>query len=191
MSNLCFWSMLIKGEQKNVEEFITVLKAEYDYVENKFTGDRHMYCLFDIDDESDGMCVIDDNDLYTVHVYGSCTKSCNMCMLESENSYYTMHLNDNRSRQTSLIRESKLLNLKIELFSESESDDYQEHIIVDNGEIVVNESDDVDIYYVEDYDTKEDAEKDLDVEFTDEEWDNREDRDNYIYRGGFIWEFTI
>jgi hypothetical protein len=191
MPNLCFWEMLIKGEQKNVEEFIKVLKTKYDYEENKFTGDRGMYSLYDIDDTSDGMCAFDDNDLYMVHVYGSCAWTCDMCMMESENSYFAIHLNDDKPRPTSLIKESKLLNLKIELFSESESDDYQEHIIVDNGEIVVNESADVDVYYVEDYDTKEDAEKDLGVDFTDEEWNEREDRDNYIYRGGFIWEFTI
>jgi hypothetical protein len=183
--------MLIKGEQKNVEAFIKILKADYDYTKNTFTADRHMYRLSDIDDETDGMCSFDDNGLYTVHVYGTCAYSCNKCMTESETSYYTMYINDNRPRQTSLIKESKLLNLKIEVFSESDRDDYQEHMVVENGEYIVNEFADVDVYYVEDYDTKEEAEKYLGVDFTDEEWNEREDRDNYIYRGGFNWEFTI
>jgi hypothetical protein len=112
-------------------------------------------------------------------------------MMESEKSYYTIYANDNRPRQTSLIKESKLLNLKIELFSESDNEKYQEHILVDNGEVMINEHSDVEVYYVENYDTKEEAEKALGVDFTDEEWNEREDRDNYIYRGGFIWDFTI
>ena len=59
---------------------------------------------------------------------------------------------------------SKKLNLKIEVFSEET--DFTEHIIVDNGDIILNEEKDFEERYIE-------------------------ETDSYIKIGGHEWEFTI
>lgn len=85
--------------------------------------------------------------------------------------------------------ESKRLNLDIEVYSEECGMCFQEHYVIINGDTVISECVDWQEYAIYDYDTKEEAEKDLGIEITDEEW---ESCDDYISRGGFDnWDFEI
>ena len=66
---------------------------------------------------------------------------------------------------------------------------FQEHYIIRNGYVVCDECVDWNEYCISDFDTKEEAEKELEIEITDEEWNSGED---YISRGGFAdWDFEI
>lgn len=56
------------------------------------------------------------------------------------------------------------------------------------GEMILNECVDYYEYYIDEFETKEEAERELDITLTDEEWNEHE----YVSRGGFgDWEFGI
>ena len=92
-------------------------------------------------------------------------------------------------RGTTLPIESERLHLNIEVFSEECGMCFQEHYVIINGDIIVSECVEWEEYCLEDYETKEEAEEDLGIEITDEEWESGEP---YISRGGFgEWDFSI
>lgn len=191
MPNICNYSMRVKGKKENIEEFIKVMKADYNYNTMEFTADRHMYRIFEAYLETDIEEV--DDDVYAVTINGDCAWSVNSCMFDNGFSYYGRNKNDygDKFRGTTVPIESKRLELDIEIFSEETGCCFMEHYIVRKGDVEVDECVDYYEYYVEDYETKEEAEEDLDIKITDEEWDNREDNDYYINRGGIEWDFEI
>ena len=185
MSNPCFYSMKVKGAKEDVEEFIQVIKADYNYDTMEFSFDRHLQRVFDAEEEE---LIANDDNTYSVFISGECAWSVIVCMLED--GYYVdmkARLGD-KFRGTTLEIESKRLNLAIEVFSEECGMEFQEHCIVKNGVLEVYKCVDWNEYFLDEYDSKEEAEDDLDIEITDEEWEERE----MITRGGFgDWEFTI
>ena len=185
MPNYCGYSMCVKGTKENIEEFIKVIKADYDYNSMKFTHDRHFYRVFEAYyDEIEEMC----DGTYQVIINGDCAWSVNTCMFE--NGYYLRSKAEHKEncRGTTIPIESERLNLDIEIFSEECGMCFQEHYIVSKGVIHVDDCVDWYEYCKDDYETKEEAEEDLEIEITDEEWNNN---DSYIVRGGFDWDFTI
>lgn len=187
MPNICLYSMCVKGKKENIEEFIKVIQADYDYDKMKFTHDRHLFRVFSADDN--GIEQVDDNDVYEVIINGDCAWSVGSCMFES---YYYNSLKErfpNEFRGTTLQIESERLGLDIEVYSEESGCCFQEHYVICNGDIVVDESEDWYEYYIGDYETKAEAEEDLGITITDEEWNSGED---FISRGGFgSWDFDI
>jgi len=185
MSNPCFYSMKVKGAKEDVEEFIQVIKADYNYDTMEFSFDRHLQRVFDAEEEE---LIANDDNTYSVFISGECAWSVIVCMLDD--GYYVdmkARLGD-KFRGTTLEIESKRLNLAIEVFSEECGMEFQEHCIAKNGVLEVYECVDWNEYFLDEYETKEEAEDDLDIEITDEEWEERE----MITRGGFgDWEFTI
>ena len=185
MANNCFYSMYVKGTKDNVEDFIKVIKSNYDYGTMEFEYDRHMFRVFSADE---GELEVLDNDTYGVVINGDCAWSVASCMLEG--GYYSRCKDSygENFRGTTLTRESEILNLEIEVFSEECGMCFQEHYIVRYGVLEVNEYVDWYEYFLDDYETKEEAEEDLEIKITDEEWEMRE----IITRGGFgTWDFTI
>jgi hypothetical protein len=178
--------MCVKGRKENVEEFIKVIKANYDYGTMEFTHDRHLFRVFSADDN--GIEQVDD-DVYEVIINGDCAWSVHSCMFES---YYYNDLKErfpNEFRGTTLPIESERLNLDIEVYSEECGMCFQEHYIILNGNVAVYDSVDWCEYYIRDFETKEEAEEELDIEITDEEWNGNDD---FISRGGFeSWDFEI
>ena len=84
----------------------------------------------------------------------------------------------------------KRWNLVMEVYSEEGGCQFQEHFICDKGEVLCEECVGWEEYDIGDYESKEEAEEDLGVEFTDEEWANHDDY--RITRGGFEnWSFDI
>ena len=80
-------------------------------------------------------------------------------------------------------------NLVMEVYSEECGNQFQEHYICDKGVILCDDCVDWEEYWIDDYETKEEAEAELGITITDEEWENRDDR---ITRGGFEnWDFEI
>lgn len=90
-----------------------------------------------------------------------------------------------------LFEACKKWNLIVEVYSEEEGMQFQEHYICDKGNIICDECVNWEVYEVGDYETKEEAEEEWDEEFTDEEWANQ-DEDGRITRGGFgEWVYEI
>lgn len=187
MPNYCNYSMCVKGTKENIEEFIKVIDAGYDYSEMKFDYDRHLFRVFssyydEIEDLGDNV--------YQVIINGDCAWSVSCCMFDGYLSYYNniKERYPNEFRGTTLPIESEKLNLDIEVFSEECGEGFQEHYVISNGIINVDDSVDYQTYYMDNYETKEEAEEDVGRSITDEEW---EDGNGCIEVGGFDWDFTI
>lgn len=186
MPNLCLYSMCAIGKKEDVEEFIKVAQANYDYGTMEFSHDRHFFRVFEaycneIEDLGD--------DLYKVIINGNCAWSVGCCMFRG--GYYEQFQErfPDEFRGTTIPAESKRLNLSVEVFSEECGCCFQEHYTVVDGNIIEDECVDFYEYYLRDYETKEEAEAELEIEITDEEWNGPDD---FISRGGFdSWEFTI
>lgn len=186
MPNYCYYEMCVRGQKKNVEEFIKVIKADYNYTDMKFTYKRHLFRVFSADyDELEQV----ENDDYRVIISGDCAWSVATCMLP--HGYYRSLKAEypNEFRGTTLQKESRKLNLAIEVYSEECGMCFQEHYLFDNGEEIINECVDYNEYAIYEYTSKAEAEEDLGIEITDEEWNSGEE---YIKRGGFEeWDFEI
>lgn len=188
MPNYCNYSMCVVGEKKNIEEFIKVIQADYNYGTMEFSYDRHMFRVFEaVCDEIEERA----DDTYQTTINGYCAWSVASCMLEG--GYYNALKGDypDDFRGTTLDRESEKLNLSIEVYSEESGCCFQEHYIITNGNIDCDECVDWSEIWVEDYETKEEAEEDLEMEITDEEWASGLS-EGYFTRGGFEdWDFEI
>lgn len=186
MPNYCDYSMCVKGTKANVEEFIKVIQADYDYNTMKFNYKRHFFRVFEAHcDELEQL----DEDVYQALISGYCAWSVSSCMLEY--GYYRdiKARYPNEFRGTTLKKESKRLNLAIEVYSEECGCEFQEHYIFIDGQTKASEYVDYHEYYIGEFNSKAEAEEELDVEITDEEWNSGEE---YIQRGGFeSWDFEI
>lgn len=185
MPNYCNYSMCVAGTKESVEEFIKVIQADYNYVTMEFSHDRHMFRVFEA--EHDEVDEYGDGKFRTI-IDGYCAWSVSSCMLEG--GYYKDCKNSygDDFRGTTLLLESKRLNIDIEVYSEEPGCCFQEHYVVSNGKLVCEECVEWNEYYLDDYETKEDAEKELGIEITDEEWKEG----GFIGRGGFPdWDFEI
>ena len=184
MPNYCNYSMCVKGKKENIEEFVKVIQAHYDYNTMEFSHDRHLFRVFDA--YYDEIEELADNS-YQVVINGCCAWSVISCMFED--GYYSdiKERFPNDCRGTTLPIESKRLNLDIEVYSDESGCCFQEHYVVIKGDVVCEESVDWYEYFIDEYDSKEEAEKNLDIEITDAEW-----QEGYASRGGFeTWDFEI
>ena len=188
MPNYCDYLMCIKGKKENIEEFIKVIKADYDYNSMRFSFDRHMFRVFEANDEEIEQI---GEDMYQVVINGYCAWSVSSCMLGEPHSYYARGketYNEKIFRGTTLPLESERLGIDIEVYSEESGCCFQEHYIIRNGIVEVDDCVDWYEYFLDDYNTKEEAEKELGITITDEEWNSHE----AISRGGFgEWDFEI
>lgn len=186
MPNYCNYSMCVVGRKENVEEFIKVIEADYDYGSMEFSHDRHMFRVFEaevneIEERYAGV--------YQAIISGYCAWSVHSCMLEG--GYYEDFKKSFGAnfKGTTLILESERLDIDIEVFSEESGMCFQEHYIIREGKMCCNECVDWTEYWIDDYETKEEAESELGIEITDEEWDSG---DACFSRGGFDnWDFEI
>jgi hypothetical protein len=185
MSNPCFYSMKVKGTKEDVEEFIKVIKADYNYDTMEFSFDRHLQRVFSAEEED--IEVIDSNTC-SVFISGECAWSVVVCMLD-DGYYVDMKARlGNKFRGTTLEIESERLNLDIEVFSEECGCCFQEHYVILHGVVEVEECVEWHEYFLDEYESKEEAEDELEIEITDAEWEERE----MITRGGFgDWDFSI
>lgn len=189
MPNYCNYSMSVVGKQrKNVEEFIKIMNADYNYGTMEFNSDRHMFRVFEA--ESDEIVEREDG-RFQVGISGYCAWSVRCCMFED--GYYRDLKKDypKEFRGTTLLIESARLGIDIEVYSEESGMCFQEHYVIIEGELVRDESVDYEEWWVEDYETKEEAEEELEIKITDEEWAEGKS-EGYFTRGGFdSWDFEI
>lgn len=188
MPNYCNYSMCVVGTKENVEEFAKIMNADYNYGTMEFSYDRHMFRVFEANyDEIEEM----GDGTFQVVIDGYCAWSVSSCMLE--HGYYKdcKERYGNNFRGTTLLIESKRLGVDIEVYSEESGMCFQEHYIISDGKLVRNECVDWCEYWIEDYETKEEAEEELNIKITDEEWAEGQS-EGYFTRGGFEnWDFEI
>lgn len=206
MANICSYCMKVTGEPDKIREFIEVIQR------NNYEEGRHFYRVFsaDVMDEGtidDGWVQINGSCAWSVH---SCMMEGNATYSEKEfdkyqktkqeiealknspdlalkNNYlFEKEKAEEEFLASSLIRESKLLNLTIEVFSEEYGCCFEEHYVIKNGEVLVDEC--VEAYEIctEDYETVEELNKEHGTNFSEYEFKE----EMFLVKGGFgDWRF--
>ena len=160
MANYCYFTMMITGVKEAVDELISMMKWEGIYAENGLGR------IYEIDEY--------DRDFHPANnvsakLTGDCAWSVT-CAMRS----------DNGRREVCLESETKRLGLVVEVFSEELGCAFQEHILIDKGEVIIDDCVDYEAHYVGEHDTIEAYNEEYDTNFTEDMVD-----DDYVYEGGF------
>ena len=181
MANICSFSMKVKGNKEDIIQFYRALNQK-----GKIWMGRGA--------ETD----LGFNDDETAFMSGWCKWSIisalidNAISMRREPSRWSFGDGVDRDEIEfiTLYEACKRWNLVMEVYSEECGMQFQEHFICDKGDVICEECVPWEEYDVYEYETKEEAEEDLEVKFTDEEWKNQDD--GRITRGGFEnWDFEI
>lgn len=179
MANICSFLMKVRGDKEDIIQFHKALTQE---------GNIWMGRGADADLEFEG------DDLASL--IGWCKWSIisalvdNAISMRKEPERWYHEPGEEEKEYITLFEACKRWNLVMEVYSEECGMQFQEHFICDKGDVICEECVDWEEYDVYEYETKEEAEEDLEVEFTDEEWANQDD--GRITRGGFEnWDFEI
>lgn len=155
MPNYCDYGMAVRGYKDNVEEFIRIIQADYNYDTNEFTHNRHFFRVFESIVEEDYITYGLER---CVKIYGYCAWSVYSCMFPGPFTYYGYTVDQNSSLYesaknikygTHILQESKRLNLQIEIFSAEPGMGFQEYYYIANGNTIRNEENELNMYWLE------------------------------------------
>lgn len=169
MANCCDFYMKIVGESDDAELLVKWFKSDYDLNNNTCESSHHFYNIreFNITGEE---VQLNQTELLCE---GFCDWSAGECMLDGKDSYYQKYLSVD-TFGINLIKATRLLHLMVEVISIEPQANFTEHIIVDNGKLVLNEF--KEIFSDEDYAKPA----------TSDKWN-----DLYLNRVDSLIEFTI
>lgn len=119
MANTCYFDMLVKGTKENCKEFLNIMKGTHE----RYFGRVEFGYPQETDYETH----------YEISTDGECAWSVVCTMVESV-SYC-----DRNTPSTTLLEESKLLDLDIEVYSSEASMEFAEHYHYKNGEVLAEE----------------------------------------------------
>lgn len=148
MANNCSVDAKITGKAKNVRELIDMMSRKGQY-EHDGLG-RVFECWYD-DDNFDSA---NDDDILDVNVYMDVAWSIASAMREVA------------GRKRSLESETKRLNLVFEAYSSEPGIGFQEHVLIDRGDVLIDECVDYEEHWLEDYDTIEEYNAENGTSFT-------------------------
>ena len=180
MANICSFSMRVRGDVKGITNFYNAMCQNG----NIYMG-RGADAQINIDEE-DGSAFIE----------GWCKWSIQSALIDNaismrENPSKWFFGNDFDASKIEFITLDEACekwNLDMEVYSEEPGCCFQEHYMFIDGYMVLDECVDYYEYYIEEFETKEEAERELDITLTDEEWNEH----GFVSRGGFgDWEFGI
>ena len=180
MANICNFSMLVKGKHEDIEAFYNAMQQE-----GKFCMGRGAEADIHYEDD-EKLAEID----------GWCKWSVESSLIDNaidmrehpERWSWGGEEKSNEMEFITLPEACAKWNLVMEVYSEEPGCEFQEHLIIDKGNWIAHDCVDYAEYYIGEYDTKEEAEEELGIIITDEEWE----REDYVGRGGFPnWDFEI
>ena len=178
MANMCDFQMCVRGNCSNIEKF-------YDAMCQKGPIWMGRGASAEIEFESEDRAFIT----------GWCKWSIQSALIDNAESMRSnpdrWYFGDDKPSEFITLWEAcKKWNVDMEVYAEECGCCFQEHFVCIEGDIICDECVEYNEYWLEEYETKEEAEAELGIEITDEEWKNRDD--NYISRGGFEnWDFEI
>ena len=138
-----------------------------------------------------------DDDDGTAHIDGWCKWSVASAMVDNAISmrvepniwYWGEGKTSEGLEFITLFEACEKWKLDMEVYSEESGCCFQEHYVFVAGELICEECVEWNEYCLDDYETKEEAEAELGIEITNDEWNNKDD---FIHRGGFEnWDFEI
>ena len=184
MANICDFSMFVIGRKSDIESFYDALTQKGNIWMGRGACD------------TDLVLEVYDNENYSAEINGWCKWSVSSALIHNAvsmeadpNRWSFGNVDASQLQFVTLFEASKRWNLSVEVFSAEGGMCFQEHYVVNNGDVIVDECVDWrDGWDISDYDSKEDFEEEFDMTITDEEWNNR-----YIEpEGGFgEWEFGL
>lgn len=130
MPNYCDYTMKVAGKQSDIEKLVEILNRDYNYAPGEPKPLPHLWRVFEAN--YDGEQIIS----------GYCAWSVYSCMFDVPGSYQYDHKDDPKYNGTDIVTLSKELHLKIEIFSEEPGMCFQEHYLIDNGKLLVDETHD-------------------------------------------------
>lgn len=152
--------MKVTGPLDSVEEIFERMRWTGRFEEN---GLGRIYSIDRYDSNDHG------NGLVSYYLCGDCAWSVSSAMRS-----------DSGRREVSLESESERLGLVIEVFSEEIGFEFQEHVLINNGEVLIDDCVDYAEHYVGDFETIEEYNEEYETEFTEDMVD-----DGYVRLGGF------
>lgn len=181
MANLCSFLMKVRGNKDDIDRFCKAIQQEG----NIWIG-RGANISVDFEDE-DLACLT-----------GDCKWSIQSALIDNAVSMREhperWHFGDidvSSFEFITLYQACARWNLVMEAYSEECGNQFQEHFICDKGVILSDDCVDWEEYWVDGYETKEEAEEDFGIKITDEEWESGL-KEGYFTRGGFeYWDFEI
>ena len=182
MANICDFSMRVRGQKDDIEKFYNAMIQK---------GNAYMGRGADAEIQYE-----DEGEYYTAWINGWCKWSIQSALIDNAISmrtepnmwYFGDSVDVSKIEFVTLIEACRKYNVDMEVFSEEPGCCFQEHIMVINGDVVIDDCVEFNEYWIDDFDTKEEAEEELEIKITDEEWNEGE----CIRRGGFgEWEFEI
>ena len=141
MANNCCYEMKIKGKETNVKEFLTIIQY-------KHPKEIHFARIFSAEILNE---YTDKNNQYIAEVAGDCVWSVYYCMFTGFATYYTDTCKEIPTL-SNIPKESKRLNLDIEIYSTEPGMCFAEHYIVKNGNIEIDETTHYERHYYESVD---------------------------------------
>ena len=181
MANLCSFSMCVRGTHNDIESFYKAMLQEGSTYMGRGASAEIQY------EDEENRAFID----------GWCKWSIQSALIDNAESmrsnptswYWGENVDPSKIEFVTLWEACKKWNLDMEVYSEECGCCFQEHYVCVHGDIVCDECVEWNEYCIDDYKTKEDAEAELGIEITDEEWNSGE---AFIGRGGFdSWDFDI
>ena len=179
MSNYCSFELKAVGKKENLIKLHEIMNRRYNCTEN---DEEHLWRVFEaniIDTE------LREDGNFVAIITGNCAWSVYSSMTAEEHSYYDdykIRKDGKKNKGSCLENESKNLNLNIEVFSTETDIGFQEHLIIKNGELIINNCKDYADYSASWFDDNE--EKDS-IELLEDL--NQKFNTNYKYNG----EYTI
>lgn len=164
MANYCAFMMKITGEKKSIKEIIEMMKWKGRFSENGLGRIYDIHLSTSIDELDNSV-----SGIISCELYGGCAWSVLSAMRD-----------DNGRREVSLESESKRLDLVIEVFSEETGMEFQEHVLIDKGEVLIDECVDYQEHFVGDHTTIQQYNDEYGTDFTEDMVN-----DEHVYVGGF------
>lgn len=183
MANMCCLQMIVRGERKNIEAFYNAMSQKGKIWMGRGASAEIEY------EEGTNRALIN----------GECKWSVQSALVDNAISmrsdptgwYFGDGVDGSELEFITLFEACKRWNLNMEVYSEECGCEFQEHYVFVDGDLVCDECVDYNEYDLSEFETKEEAEEELGIKITDEEWENKDD-DEWITRGGFeAWDFEI
>ena len=179
MANICSFSMCVKGTHENIESFYNAMSQN-----GKIYMGRGADAEIRYEDEED-----------RAFIDGWCKWSIQSALIDNAISMRTEpniwsfgDVDASTLEFITLFEACERWNLAVEAYSEECGCCFQEHYIIENEDLLCDDCVEWNEYCLDDYETKEEAEQELEIEITDEEWNEG----GFISRGGFEeWTFEI
>lgn len=178
---MCDFSMCVNGKRSDIEKFYNAMSQKGNVYMGRGADAEIRY------EDEENKAFID----------GWCKWSIQSALIDNAISmrkepdkwYWGDSVDTSKIEFVTLFEACKKWNIDMEVYSEECGCCFQEHFVVVNGDVIVDECVDYEEYCIDDYNSKEDAERELGIEITDEEWTSG---DTFIGRGGFEnWDFEI